>query len=192
MNKAETMELMADMLKQSRHDAGKSQQYMADALSVSKKTVQNWEMGLSSPPINLVYDWFNVLCTPPQPYILNILYPDISKNKVYEEDSDFNKALIQMIEQLPTHLKRKLYFILEGKHGSSPAAIIDMTVANLQCTLKDRLTICQSIITTYEISEKLGLLHDTDDVTPNVSSLKSTFEKAIIAVAKRLNSYLNS
>lgn len=33
----------------SRDDVGKSQEFMALSMGVSKKTIQNWEKGLSSP-----------------------------------------------------------------------------------------------------------------------------------------------
>lgn len=190
-NKSETLDKMANMLKQSRLDSGKSQQYMADALGVSCRTVQNWEKGIGCPTVATVYDWFNILCIPPHPYLLYILYPDVDKNTFYTNDEHVTAALIKMVKDLPYHEQKKLAFILEGKHGSSPVSVIDMMVANLQCPLRDRLNICQNIISNYELSEKLGVLTNNHVIRPSVDKLKSALEKAIAAVSKRLNSYMN-
>lgn len=191
MNKAESMHKFADMLAQSRYAAGKSQEYMANALGVSKRTIINWESGYSSPPLSVAYDWFNVLCIPPQPYILKILYPDVDSNK-FDDEQMMDKAFLKLSNDLPAHAKRKLLFILEGKHGSSPISIIDMMVANLQTPLRDRLNICQNILINYDMSEALDQLTDKDAVRPSVTNLKNALENGIKAVRKRVNSYYNS
>lgn len=191
MGKRETLDKMADMLRSSRYASGKSQEYMAKQLGVSKRTIQNWEDGASSPTIAQAYDWFNILCMPPQPFLLKILYPDVDSNK-FDDDAEMDKALLKLARDLPMHTKRKLLFILEGKHGSSPTSIIDLMVANLQTPLRDRLNICQNILINYELSEALGQLTDIKSVHPSVDNLKNALMRGIEAVRERKNSYLNS
>lgn len=181
---------VSDMLKQSRYKADKSQSYMATALGVSRKTIQNWEDGTTAPDVVQLYEWFNALCMPPHPYILKILYPDVDSNK-FNDDAEMDKAIQVLARDLPMHEKRKLLFILEGRHGSSPTSVIDMMVANLQTPLRDRLNICQCIISNYEIAEDLDILTDKSAVRPSVEHLKSALASGIKAVQKRMNSYLN-
>lgn len=181
---------VSDMLKQSRYKADKSQTFMANTLGVSRRTIQNWEDGATAPDVVQLYEWFNALCMPPHPYILKILYPDVDSNK-FNDDAEMDKALLALAKDLPSHEKRKLLFILEGKHGSSPVSVIDMMVANLQTPLRDRLNICQCIISNYEIAEDLDILTNKDAVRPSVEHLKKALQSGIIAVRKRMNSYMN-
>lgn len=189
MNKYEVNSKIADMLCQSRYLSGKSQQYVADRLGLSTKTVQNWESGKSMPDVAQLYDWFNAIQIPPQPYILRLLYPDVDSSK-FDDDTEMDKALLKLAQDLPYHEKRKLLFILEGSHGSSPVSVIDMMVANLQTPLRDRMGVCQTILSNYEIADSLDILTDKNAVRPSVSHLKKALESAITAVIKKQNSYL--
>ena len=49
MNKAEFSDRLASVWLRSRGQAGKTQEYVAKSLGVSKKTVQNWEAGTAAP-----------------------------------------------------------------------------------------------------------------------------------------------
>ena len=53
--------LVSEALAQSRADAGKTQQEMADHLDVKLQTVQNWEYNVSEPKFLYVYKWFEFL-----------------------------------------------------------------------------------------------------------------------------------
>lgn len=179
------------MLSASRYKAGKSQQYMADALGVSKKTIQNWEDGSSFPTDKALIDWFNALSTAPHPYLLALLYPDMDFKNL-DSDEEVDKAFDAMVKDLPVHVKKKLLFILCGNHGSSPVSVLDMMVANLQTPLRDRLNVCQHIIINYEMAEALDMLSDKSGIRPSIENLKSALEHGIKAVSKRLNTYINS
>ena len=190
MGKYEISQSISNILMQSRYKSGKSQEYVASRLGVSTKTIQNWENCKSMPDVAQLYDWFNAIQIPPQPYILSILYPDIDSSK-FESCDKVDKSFIEMIKDLPAHERQKLLFILEGTHGSSPSSIIDMMVANLQTPLRDRMGVCQTIISNYEIAESLDMLTDKNAVRPSVFNLKETLKKAITAVIKKQNSYIN-
>ena len=58
----------------SRVDAGKTQDYMAKGLGVSKKTIQNWENGVTAPDFFMGSEWFRVLGINPLPYYLSFLF----------------------------------------------------------------------------------------------------------------------
>lgn len=58
----------------SRKEAGRSQEYMALELNVARKTVQNWEKGVTSPTIHQAKLWFAALGSSPVPYLVQELY----------------------------------------------------------------------------------------------------------------------
>lgn len=187
MNRVILADQIASTLKRSRNTANKSQEYMAKALGVTRKTIQNWEDGSSCPSQIQAYEWFNALCIPPQSYYLELLYPDLNCETAADGCTE---DLLKLVSDLPQHMQQKLFFILSGSHGSSPASVIDMTVANLQTPLKDRLNICQNVITNYEIAESIGDLNDSS-VKIDIKKLKETFINAVKAVKTRRNSYTN-
>ena len=85
---------------QSRADAKKSQEYMALSLGVSKKTIQNWEKGTSSPDLFQGCEWFRVLGLNPMPYYLAFLYPDtFGTPQAFDNEDAVEKALILLIRQ---------------------------------------------------------------------------------------------
>lgn len=191
MDKYEINEKIADILLQSRYASGKSQQFIAERIGVTTRTIQNWECCKSAPDVSQFYQWFNAIQIPPQQYILKILYPDVDFNKFNDDSVALDRALCSFIMDLPIHEKKKLLFILEGSHGSSPSAVIDLMIANLQTPLRDRLGVCQTIISNYEMADELGMLTSKDSIRPSVDRLKQSLQAAIGAVKKRLNSYLN-
>lgn len=82
----------------SRADAGLSQEEMAIGLGVSKKTIQNWEKGISAPDLFQGSEWFRLLGLNPMPYYLEFVYPtlfsDFSPDK---SDAEIEDALIHLI-----------------------------------------------------------------------------------------------
>ena len=59
-NKSERVKRFAQIWSLSRADTGKTQEYMANGLGVSKKTIQNWEKGASAPDLFEGSEWFRV------------------------------------------------------------------------------------------------------------------------------------
>lgn len=170
----ESNEMFADMWKQARIDAGKSQEYVAKKLCVSKKTVQNWEAGYSSPSIILGLEFFNVLGLPIMPYFLKILYPlefnDLSSSS---QDKQIEEALIRYIKGMRPEDKRKLLFVAYGDHGSSFSELIEMLTAHFHTPDENRITIAQNICTNFEIAQAKDRLIAKDHVMPDIKILKN-------------------
>lgn len=90
----------SDVFLRSRYDAGKTQAYMAKAMNVSVRTVQNWETGVSCPSQTQTFDWFVKLGAQSLPYYLDYLYPDLKRITADSPTEDIDKALCEIIEQL--------------------------------------------------------------------------------------------
>lgn len=69
------MEKLAEVWSESRCQAGKSQEYMASELGVARKTVQNWEKGVSAPTVDRAMEWFRVLGESPLPFLVRYIIP---------------------------------------------------------------------------------------------------------------------
>lgn len=177
----------ASMWKQSREDAGKSQAFMARELGVSRRTIQNWEEGTSSPSQLMGFRWFRVLDLPPLPYYLRLLYSDFDSAPASDEDTD--KLLFSIIKSLPTHAKKSLLYCLGGHHGSSVPCSIEEWVANAQCPLSDRLRVAVSIRSNYEVAKEQGMLVGKENIQPDLELLDTAIAAAKRAVISSESSY---
>ena len=164
-------EKLATMWQKSREDAGKSQQYVASKLGVSKKTIQNWESGYSSPSIAMGMKWFKALGLQPMPYYLEALYPADYKSTDLS-DEEVNDMLITFIKTMRPSDKRKLLFVIYGEHGSSFNELIEMLVAHFHTPDSYRIVIAQNILTHYLLAEAENKLVSTDKVMPDIGIFK--------------------
>lgn len=174
----------------SRADAGVSQEYVAIGVGVSRKTVQNWEKGISSPDLFQASEWFNVLGLNPLPYFLDFIFPqDVDGIKGNDEDKRIDEALKQLIEQLPAAGKRQLLYMLYGNHGSSPNAVLNLMNAHLQAPLKDRIVHATMIVENYELEKMLGNLVCPSNIQPDIKILRTSMENARTTVEKHRSGY---
>ena len=171
-NRAERAQKFAMIWSRSRTCAGKSQEYMALGLGVSKKTVQNWEKGISSPTFFQGTEWFHLLGMNPLPYYYDFLFSNEVHEKNSPEELHTNEALTLLIEQLPLNAKQELLFMLSGEHGSSPYSMIQLMTAHLQSPLKDRVSHANIIMQDYEMEKELGQLSVPDAVQPDLEVLR--------------------
>ncbi len=190
MNKIDLSNRLAGMLARSRFAGGRSQEYMARALGVSRKTVQNWEDGLSAPSLLIAMEWFEALGVPMYPYIMEVLYPnEIEGISAGSDISDLRRALQCYVDELDDLHARELLFLLYGSHGSSPTGSLDALTAYLHLPLSMRCLITDSIVTHYEMAADLGLLQNTEHVAPCVDTLERYLDTARAAVRGGKQSY---
>jgi len=174
----------------SRADAEVSQEYVALGVGVSRKTVQNWEKGISSPDLFQASEWFRVLGINPLPYFLDFIFPDnVDGIKGSDEDKRIEEALGHLVAQLPPKGKRQLLYMLYGNHGSSPNAVLNLMNAHLQTPLKDRIVHAAMIVEDYEVEKSLDNLVCPNNVKPNVELLRTSMENAKDTVQKHRSGY---
>lgn len=175
----------------SRADAGKSQEYMALGLGVSKKTIQNWEKGISSPNLYQSLEWFELLGLNPLHYYLEFLYPWIFKEDGNDEfDKDLEKALINIIQKSSTLEKKQLLYIMSGNHGSSWYALLQLFTAYCHTSMQSRATTARHVADNYEIENMNNRLVCPDDVQPNITVLNQIICKGKDAAMKNDNGYV--
>ena len=188
--KADRADRFAKIWWKSRADAGKSQEYVALEIGVSRKTVQNWERGASSPTFFQGTEWFRALGLNPMPYYLSYLFPDgIDGIKASDDSKTIDAALDILVHQLTPDGKRRLLYILYGNHGSSPRAVLNLVNAHLQTPIKDRIITATAITEAYELESKTDNLVRPENIQPDVNLLHKSIELAKTAVENRHNGY---
>lgn len=181
-SRMERVKSFAEMHARARDQAGKSQEYMAMELGVAKKTIQNWEKGISSPSFFQSLEWFRVLNINPLPYYLQILYPDkYNKIQSASTDEDVDKAFSILIDQLSMSDKRALLYFYYGEHGSPANTLIQLLLAHAHTPLQTRIT--QAILTChmYEMEQERDNLICTNDIMPDMEVLNKSIMRARIS-----------
>ena len=177
------------MWRQSRTDAGKSQQYMADALGVSKKTVQNWEQGLSHPGSDFGLRWFDVLGLHSMAYYLKAIYDFEPKNIEQYDEKEVDEILSAFILAMPMPVKLMMLHMMSRADGANPISLINLAYANDLAPLRDRVNIAQDVITNYQIMESLGELPTDMPVKPDIELLQKATTAGLEAVKQGKKTY---
>lgn len=172
----------------SRSDAGKSQEYMSLSLGVSKKTIQNWEKGISSPDFFQTTEWFRVLGLNPFHYYLEFLYPWIFSSDE-KDDEEIEKALLELIRNSSHMEKKQLLYLMSGDHGSSWYSLLQMFTAHCHTSMQSRVSAARIITENYEMEEKTGKLVCPDDVRPDLIMLNESINQGKQAALEAKKGY---
>ncbi len=160
-------------LAKARISAGLSQREIARMIERNERTVQNWEKGVSSPDSDEIMDWCTACGVSPITVFMEVLHPDLYKEADNKKtDATVDQELQMLVRALPPLTKRLLLFVLKGRHGSSPPAVISEIAANLHCPLNNRVSVCGTIIDQYTYAQIAGLDPCPEAPHPPIDDLK--------------------
>lgn len=189
-SRTERVKAFADIHTKARVDAGKSQEFMAIELGVAKKTIQNWEKGISAPTFFQSLEWFRILNINPFPYYMSLMYPkELQHIKSANTDDEINAAFDILTKHISIEDKRALLYIYNGRHGGDPHTIINLMLAYLHTPLQTRITQAMLISNIYELQVALDSLICKDDVMPNVTELNESLMRARVAALHKEYGY---
>ena len=176
----------------SRADAGKTQEYMAKGLGVSKKTIQNWENAVTSPSLFDGSEWFRVLGMNPLPYYLAFLFPE-SFDGIEPDASDeaIEKALMLLIKNSTSVEKRELLYLMAGQHGSPWYSLLQLFTAHCHTSMHSRVNAARLVLENYEIEEKTGKLVCPDNIRPDIEMLRNAVDMGREAAVSSSPGYTN-
>lgn len=179
-----------EALRATRYEAGRSQEYMANELGITRRTVMNWENGVSEPTISQAVCWFQLTGKNPIPYLLQITYSEVDQISYRDSDSTILKALMQIIHELPAEGVRQLMYLFFGNHGSSPRAVLQMITAHLQCPLSARIAHGQLVTVNYDLAKRTGNLSQPKHIQPDTICLENAITAAKDAVERNEREYV--
>lgn len=186
----EKMKRFSKIWWKSRADAGKSQEYMALGLGVSKKTIQNWEKGVSSPDLFQSAEWFELLGENPINYYLNFLFPEYFGDLSYKDDDDkIEEVLLHCIREMPPFEKRQLLYLIIGPHGSGWHSLLQLFTTHCHTSLKARVATADLIRNNFEMEKETGDLVCINNIMPDISLLQISIAKAKESVGKNNYGY---
>lgn len=148
--RAEAAQRFSKIWWSSRAKTNKSQEYMALNLGVAKKTIQNWEKGISSPNLFQFFQWFKILELNPLPYILAFMYPESLDNINHTANNEaINTALTQLINNCSPLEKRQLLYVMHSTHGSTWRELLQMLTAYCHLSHRSRIAAASLIYDSY-------------------------------------------
>ena len=178
-NRVDTADAFAQMMKQSRENAGVTRIHMAKALRCSAKSVENWENGIAAPNIFVVLEWFAVLNANPLHYFLPLWFPGYYNKDLEEADiEDITRDLHHYIDNVASpREKRLLAFNIFGRTGSMFRAQLEMLTAHNHNQLRDRVNAAQVIKDSYEMNAARDTLIAKDGISPDTQLLNEAIKQ---------------
>lgn len=189
-NREDRVKRFSELHYRARYKAGKSQEYMANELGVAKKTVQNWENGVTSPSFFQSLEWFRVLNVNPFPHYLAYTFPSEFTNlKASDTDDKVNEAFMALVSTLPISAKRSILYLFYGEHGSSANAMIQLMLAYLHTPIKARITQAVNTAYIYELEKELGNDICKGNIQPDMEILNKAITRAKASVLHNETGY---
>lgn len=188
-----TAEKIGFALAKARVSSGLSQREVARQLNRGERTIQSWEKGLSSPDADEIMDWCSACGVSPFSVFQEMMHPELYHHPdADKDDKQISRELTKYVQALPPITKRLLLFILKGRHGSYPPAVISEVAANLHCPMISRVVVCGCITTQYEYSR----IHKLDpcpyDIQPPIEDLKKAYWAGRDASERGAQGYIGS
>jgi DNA-binding XRE family transcriptional regulator len=147
VDRAEKAKRFAEIWLKSRAEAGISQETMAMELEVSKKTIQNWERGLSSPSAFQVFEWFEVLGLNPIPYLLAYQYP---------QDIDLDTKFHGYMNVVKKENRERLVELYESNSNELWSICLQCSLIFTMIDNKTRTLIMSQLLKAYELEGLQG------------------------------------
>ena len=188
-SRIERVQRFAKIWWKSRADAGKSQEFMALGLGVSKKTIQNWEKGISSPDLFHGSEWFRLLGLNPLHYYLSFLYPSLFESSNIQNEQEIEDTLVTLIKQATSREQRELLYLMTGNHGSSWYSLLQMFTAHCHTSMHSRVSAARLILENYEMDQKTGALVCPDEIQPDLQMLEQAISQGKHAAENKENGY---
>lgn len=188
-----TAEKIGAALAKARVSAGLSQREIARKINCGERTVQSWEKGMTSPDSDEIMDWCGACGVSPFSVFQEMMHPELYGTPDADKtDQQISKELIKYVQSLPPLTKRLLLFILKGRHGSYPPAVISEVAANLHCPLNNRVSICGAVIDHYSFAQSMGLDPCPREPQPPLEDLRMNYKAGRAASENGAQGYIGS
>ena len=159
---------LAFLVRNAREQAHLTRQELADKLGISKRTIDNWESGVSRPIADSLLDVYEA-CN------AEIAKAIITADS-YDAESDIEVVRQRVITYLRTiaddDMIRQLDYNLLSSHGSIAKAQVNLCTAYNHFNKDDKYDVCRTIIGKYKLKQDLGKLINMGEPLPDIEYLE--------------------
>lgn len=186
--KTETRQIVAEILREIRTEAGWSKARMADRLNVGERTYARYEAGDSSPTLPEFLDMLDAVDAPALSVIMRHIYPESYEPKTGTAAA--RQALASFImNDMSDRGVRQLLYILQGPHGSSVEAQLQLFTALDHMPMDIRLAVAKLALNAWEITSARDNVINPEYTGPDIELLRHAIIKAHEAVIAGRNNY---
>ena len=191
MTDNERKDLLASLIKESREAHGWTQQKLADALGVSKKTYQNWEFGLSMPPFDIGFKICQVLGEPIGRFVGRYLFPDSYEHEPEKKISTEQKRerITDMVQNHLTDREIDQQDLAYRADYGSRIALSNLRTLYIHLPLIDRQMFTILMMHCYEDAIALGKDPFPEEPQPDIEILSNAVSVARLAAHNGEKSY---
>lgn len=189
-SRADRVSDFAKIFSESRADAGVSQDWLAAELGVSRKTINNWETGVSAPNYFQQLEWFRALKLSQTPYLYKYVNSEIRSDKNLSKEEKLEQSFDKIIGELTIEQKRCITYLLTGTYQGDPYSLIQLFVAHAHLPMLQRFSIANQIYETYKVCEESNQLKDTEYIMPDLETLAKAIEAGREAAIKGERGYI--
>lgn len=177
-------------LAKARVQAGLSQREIAVMIEKNERTVQNWERGQSSPDADEIMDWFTACEMSPLAAMQEMLHPELYRKQTTDMiNEEIDAAIKNFFDTAPRVVKEMFLFIVLGKHGSYPPAVIAEICANLHTPLQNKVSLCGQVLDNYNCAVATHTDPVPDEVHPPMELLTIAYKAGKEASRRGETSY---
>lgn len=180
---------IAAVLTKAMYDGDLSQEALAKQLRISRKTVQNWLDGTTTPNFAWILAWFDACCVNVDTYVDMIQHPAAYEEKVVDINGD-RQMLHHVIDTILSDQElRILKFLFMGRHGGDSYAMLNELCAVSNLPLTDRVKLCGQVIDAYELAVAHDMVSCPEDVQPDMDTLNAAYESGKASAFDKLSYY---
>ena len=179
---------IARLFEKAVYDSGLSQRELADALGVSRSSLQNWLDGVSAPELGELLTFLpKIQNVTVFPLLLEVCHPDLFAAQTTDEK---RKALLTFYRDIATpRFIAQEHYLLMSEHGSNFEGIKQMDIAHIQSRLADRRRNCMAALTGYQDAVAMGAVTDPQAPQPDIETLEICIARSTQSVKAGLNAY---
>lgn len=189
--KTEIQDIVSAILTDMRKTAHLSKNQMAARLGIDKRTYSRYESGESSPTLAGFIAMMDMIDAPALPIIKKYLYPESYSDTASVGD------LRQLLSDYMLHSASdrdivQIFYLLDGAHGSTHEAQLQLFTAIDHMSMDVRLIIAKLALNMWELELMQGRIINPGEAMPDMELLRSALIKATQAVVAGRRHYSSS
>lgn len=160
---------VAKALEMARAKSGLSQEKLAKRMGISRPTVASKEQGTSAVTLAELIKWCVCCGVPAKRYTDACIHPGLLEYLDDDISAEEKRQILHgVIDDISNYEVDALLYLFYGDHGSDPLGVLTEVLANLHTTLANRVAVCSTIGTNYELDRANNRDPDPNGTQPHM------------------------